>query len=434
VLVAGKRWISFAAVALAGLVQAHALGRTSVQHHQAADHEAQLASVLRDIEAAAAERAESGLAQSDAEKRTIVLGAENFFRPFPGGNGRSCATCHNPRDGFSLSPATVEARWQRLQRARRHNPEATDPLFLPIDADDGRSDFTRLRTRALFKVRVPLPSRVRLTDDPSATHVTLSRAATPLNMLALTGPYLQDRSAATLEAQALAAVNQHMQPTAPPTRDFLDSVAEFERQIFSSPKVRSLAAAIDAGRPLPNLDPPLTEVERIGKAKFDDFCGRCHGGPAQVQNLENRIFPPFDGSTNPASLNVVVSNPPPKGFPFSVIQGPRFDLPTQRFSVDLPDGTTVILESSDPGTVLTDKQAVETVGGNQVFNRFDIPQLYGINATAPYFHDHRAKTLEEVVEHYQSFFTFINVVRGFPLPRIPDEDVAPIVAYLKRAF
>ena len=100
----------------------------------------------------------------------------------------------------------------------------------------------------------------------------------------------------------------------------------------------------------------------------------------------------------------------------------------------LPTGNTVGLESSDPGTVLTDIKAVETVGGKQVFNRFDVPQLRGINQTAPYFHDHRAKTLEEVVKHYQSFFLFINVVRGFPLPQIPDEDVAPIVAYMRKAF
>ena len=172
-----------------------------------------------------------------------------------------------------------------------------------------------LRTRALFKVRVPLPSRVRLTDDPLATHVTLSRAVTPLNMLKHTAPYQQDRSAPTLEAQALAAINQHMEPTIQPSQAFLESVAEFQRHIFSSAKVRKLSAAIDRGGPLPNLDPPLTDFEREGKEKFDNFCGHCHGGPAQVQNLENRIFPPFDGSTNPVSINVVVSNPPPQGFP-----------------------------------------------------------------------------------------------------------------------
>ena len=396
------------------------------------DEETELTAVLRQLDA------DMTLAGGDAAARRakalIVQGALNFFRPFPGGNGRSCATCHDPRDGFTLSPARVEARWQRLQSARRDDPDATDPLFRPLDADDGADDFTLLRTRALVKVRVPLPSRVRLTDDPLATHVTLSRAVSPLNMLKHTAPYQQDRSAATLEAQALAAVNQHMEPTIQPSAEFLESVAEFQRHIFSSAKVRLLSAAIDRGAPLPDLDPPLTELEQVGKEKFDNFCGRCHGGPAQVRNLENRIFPPHDGSTNPVSINVIVSNPPPVGFPASPIQGPGFDLPTQRFSIDLPNGTTVVLTSSDPGTVLTDANALETVGGNQVFNRFDIPQLRGINQTAPYFHDHRARTVEEVVAHYQSFNFFINVVRGFPLPQLADEDIPAIVAYVKKAL
>jgi hypothetical protein len=275
---------------------------------------------------------------------------------------------------------------------------------------------------------------VRLTDDPTATHVTLSRAVPPLNMLKHTAPYQQDRTAKTLEEQALKAVNAHMEPTVQPTEEFLETVAEFQRRIFSSAKVRKLSDAIDAGAPLPDIDPPLTAFERRGKERFDFFCGKCHGGPAQTQNLENRIFPPFDGSTNPVSLNVVVSNPPPTGFPLSPIQGHGFDLPTQRFTVALPNGSSVVLVSSDPGTALTDIHALETVGGNQVFNRFDIPQLRGINKTAPYFHDHRARTLEDVVKRYQQFFFFINAVRGLPLPQIPDEDIAPIVAYMKKAL
>ena len=411
-------------------------GHVLVQGRQVAprldEAEVELAGTLRQIDADVTFAGRD--AASRRAKALVVLGAINFFRPFPGGNGRSCATCHDPRDGFTLAPSRVEARWQRLQAARRVDPTASDPLFRPLDADDGADDFTLLRTRGLVKVRVPLPSRVRLTDDPLATHVTLSRAVSPLNMLKHTAPYQQDRSAGTLEAQALAAVNQHMEPTIQPSAEFLESVAEFQRHIFSSAKVRMLSAAIDRGAPLPNLDPPLTELEQVGKEKFDSFCGRCHGGPAQVRNLENRIFPPHDGSTNPVSINVIVSNPPPVGFPASPIQGPGFDLPTQRFSIDLPNGTTVVLTSSDPGTVLTDANALETVGGNQVFNRFDIPQLHGINQTAPYFHDHRARTLEEVVTHYQAFNFFINVVRGFPLPLIADEDIAPIVAYLKKAF
>ena len=263
--------------------------------------------------------------------------------------------------------------------------------------------------------------------------MTLSRAVTPLNMLKHTAPYQQDRSAATLEAQALGAINQHMEPAMPPTMEFLESVAEFQRHIFSSAKVRKLSAAIDAGRPLPNLDPPLTELERVGKEKFDNFCGRCHGGPAQVQNLENRIFPPFDGSTNPVSINIVVSNPPPNGFPPSLIQGPGFDLPIQRFSVDLPNGTTVVLESSDPGTVLTDAGAR---------NGRRKPGLQPLRHPAAARHQRDRPVLSRSPredprgrrEALPVFFFFINAIRGFPLPLIPDEDLAPIVAYMKKAF
>jgi hypothetical protein len=38
------------------------------------------------------------------------------------------------------------------------------------------------------------------------------------------------------------------------------------------------------------------------------------------------------------------------------------------------------------------------------------------------------------VRHYQQFFQFINQVRGLPLPTIPDEDIEPIVAYMRKAL
>lgn len=386
--------------------------------------------VLRQIEASI-ERGDFGATPADKSK--ALTGAMNFFSPYPGGNGRACVTCHHPADGYSLSPRTVELRWQRLQAARKLDPSADDPLFRSIDADDGADDFTMLRARALVKVRVPLPARVRLADAPHSTEVIVLRAVPALSGLEHTAPYQQDRTMPTLEAQARAALRAHMQTSTPPSDEFIESVAHFERGLFATAAARRIAAALKAGAPIPNVDPPLSALEQRGKEKFEFFCAKCHGGPAQVENRENRIFPPHDGSTNPVSINVGISNPLPTGL-ISDIHGSRFDLPPQKFSVDLPTGGTVELLSSDPGTVLTDIHALETVAGNQVFNRFDIPQLYGINQTAPYFHDHRAATLEEVVLHYQRFFAFINEVRGLPLPKIPDEDVEPIVAYMRAAL
>src|SRR5687767_13531310 len=57
-----------------------------------------------------------------------------------GANGRACADCHMLTDSFQLSPANAEARFQLLQRWRQTNPNADDPLFRPIDADDFRTN------------------------------------------------------------------------------------------------------------------------------------------------------------------------------------------------------------------------------------------------------------------------------------------------------
>ncbi|MGQ0593659.1 MAG: hypothetical protein ACT4QB_13720 [Gammaproteobacteria bacterium] len=68
--------------------------------------------------------------------------ALEFFKPHKSGNGRSCATCHWPEDKFGLTPATVESRYEALQERRKTDPDADDPLFRSIDADD----FDQLRS------------------------------------------------------------------------------------------------------------------------------------------------------------------------------------------------------------------------------------------------------------------------------------------------
>ena len=102
-------------------------------------------------------------------------------------------------DSFQLSPASVEARFQLLQWRRRWNPDADDPLFRPIDADDFRtngenaSDFSNLRQNGLVRITFPLPPNIRLidpaTNQPSSeTEVDVWRTVPTVNDVALTGP------------------------------------------------------------------------------------------------------------------------------------------------------------------------------------------------------------------------------------------------------
>ena len=115
------------------------------------------------------------------------------------GNGRACADCHMPADHFQLSPASAEARFQLLQWRRQFDPQADDPLFRPIDADDFRrnedaaSDFRNLRENGLIRIPFPLPPNLRLIDPAtnapsSETFVDVWRMVPTVNDVKLTGP------------------------------------------------------------------------------------------------------------------------------------------------------------------------------------------------------------------------------------------------------
>ncbi|HEU4408766.1 MAG TPA: cytochrome c peroxidase, partial [Polyangiaceae bacterium] len=130
-------------------------------------------------------------------------GFNEFTTPIPNGNGRSCATCHDPTKNFTITPAQAEARFQA-------NPN--DPLFRSIDADDFASNFTTVRTKALFRVTIPLPANVKLVDDPAATEVKLFRAVPSIFNVKLTAPYTSDGRAPTLFEQAKGAALEHSRP------------------------------------------------------------------------------------------------------------------------------------------------------------------------------------------------------------------------------
>src|SRR6267142_4479467 len=80
---------------------------------------------------------------ADSREGNAERGEELFNGEFPRvhGNGRSCATCHVPKDAFQLTPEHVEKRFQALQKRRLRDPDADDLLFRAIDANDGVADF-----------------------------------------------------------------------------------------------------------------------------------------------------------------------------------------------------------------------------------------------------------------------------------------------------
>jgi cytochrome c peroxidase len=382
-----------------------------------------------------------------------------------GGNGRSCADCHMATDHFQLSPAGAEARFQRLQMRRARHPDADDPLFRPLDADDFRTngenatDYSNLRQNGLVRITFTLPSNIKVIDPatnaPSAdTFVDVWRSVPSVDNVALTGPddgvawprgpnefggYQLDARVTTLQEQALGALTHHAEIQGAAPQQLLDDLSAFQRVLFTNSRVRHLADALRTGAsPLPDTDRPLTELEQQGKVVFERACTQCHGGPGQ-STPQAPVIRFHDISTQcPAPVDTAT----PARFAYAACP-PRLARNARTYEITLANGTKIRRTSSDPGRALL----TGFVGGpapQDDWNKLDTPGLHGISHTAPYFHNNSAATLEEVVDHYIEFFKRVQInappglvppiatTDGVHFDRHPTpEERAALIAYLR---
>jgi cytochrome c peroxidase len=340
----------------------------------------------------------------------VAAGDRKFHDHFPTGNGRACGTCHVEETADALTPEYVEAHFDALPRNADGSINfSPDPLFQSIDANDFAHDFTNLR-RGLVRITLPLPANTILDNDPNIREVSMWRAVPSIHNVAITAPYLQDGRAATLDEQAHGAAEAHIQPTNMPAQAFFDLIIAYENAQFSSDRVRDLAQVLASGATnVPRADPPdLTANELAGRAAFNVKCAGCHGGPQLTSGPEQR----------PGSFKTIF-----------VSEFNTAKLPLHRFTITLPNHTTVTKVSPDPGRFLITGQIAD-------FNNFDTPTIYGIADTAPYFHDNSAPDLQAVMDHYQALFAILRMnpaLAGMPaLQAMSPEEEANIIAYMRR--
>ncbi|MEM9454214.1 MAG: cytochrome c peroxidase [Myxococcota bacterium] len=315
------------------------------------------------------------------------------------GNGRTCRTCHTKSTG-ALSPAQVQAAYAE---------DPTGPLFRSIDSDDGvGNDYSRLLAHATVRVTIPLPPGWTLVDDPQATEVTLLRGVpTTMNVPSLDDIFMYDARYDSLEAQALGAIDAHAEPGRPPTPQELEAIADFQqtKKFFNNKKLKKWALK---GGPPPQLPPGETESEIRGREFFlpgpNGLCAFCHDGPMLNETSGFLPEPPLPAGVRVFTAFVSELNPG--------------NLPVHTFEVDNGDGTTTIVQTPDPGRALI-------TGDLADLNLFRTPTLWGVEHTAPYFHDNSAATLEEMMDHYSDYF----VIAGFPA--FTEQEKTDIINYLK---
>src|SRR5687767_1490244 len=348
-----------------------------------------------------------------------------------GGNGRTCRTCHSGDDG-TIDPAEVAERLAE-------NP--SEPLFSHDGLDDFFSGTSRIAADATILIERDLPEGVVLVDDPSATSVVLARGVpSTVNTPGLDPALMYDMRDADLENQASGAIDRHSQATIAPTPQQLQAIANFQRtdsRFFSSKALKSFAQ----GGPAPDLPQGHTASEKRGREFFVDapwnppskkgVCALCHSGP--MLNTANEF-------------TTVPTGAPPgwRAFDIGVSLRNLMNNPVRKFAVTDPCSNTMVVNSPDPGIMITDVYNIPMLAqflpprelclAHPAFfaNMFKTPQLWGVRHTAPYFHDNSAKDLEAVLEQYVFMFTS-NL--GFPITDsnilLTQQDIKDIIAFLR---
>ncbi len=354
-------------------------------------------------------RALFGLA-ADGETEDNTQAIFQGFSQAAGGvitsNQRSCFTCHRgilaTRLGLPRPPMSASVA-------------PTDTLFTGIDGDaqgdpDGPSNLENL---ALIKYRPNRFNPIRPQSDPFRQVFFWRKSITLVN-LAFAHGFLNDgRSRAMFETDR-GAVFSHTQSGDTRFDDLftLQDGADMEAFQFSIVSDPRLLALRDPAAPLHQTlvhDPFYTvdmhtQAQKRGKKVFQQSCMTCHNTPNIFNNLANvetrgngerlENNPPFAPSVA-RTFNVGVS---------------ERNLHGLRFTQDLGGGQfapVVIPLVREDGiiknvTVTFDIGLAATTGRWEDIGRFKVPQLRGVKANGPYFHDNSAATLEEVVDYFNS--------------------------------
>lgn len=416
----------------------------------------------------------SGFVATFSTNGSIDLSNE-FFQNL-GSNGRMCATCHQPQEGWTVTPEGIQQRFEATG--------GTDPIFRTNDGSDSpnadistvearRSAYNMLLTKGLIRVGIGIPANAEFdliaVDDPynfaSAAELSLFRRPLPATNLKFLSAVMWDgRETAPgqtihfdLSNQANNATLGHAQAAKPLTDQQRENIVKFETALFTAQVHDGSAGSLSArganGGPanLANQDFYIGINDLFGDSQtheafnpivftiYDNWKGLSGGGlnkaraaVARGQELFNTKLIKIsdvsgindeDAFGKPAVVNgtcTTCHNTPNSG-DHSVAAPLNIGIAdADRRTPDMPlytlrnKITGDIKQTTDPGRALI-------TGKWKDVGRFKGPILRGLAAHPPYFHNGSAKDLGAVIDFYDQRFGV-----GFT-----DQEKADLVAFLR---
>jgi cytochrome c peroxidase len=350
-----------------------------------------------------------------------------------GTNGQSCASCHIPEEAWSITPGTLQHLFDET--------DGTHPVFNQLDANNPNMDvstpqarraaYSMLLSRGVFRRGgAPRPNsewELIAVDDPhgyaNLTRLVHWRRAMPtINFAVGSATVNWDAGSNVGKGQRAALVNLTNRlvtgalqgPPAPP--EVIADIVDFESSLFTAqltiPGVGRLDS--DGARGGPKALSTMSKVE--GRFDlYDAWAGDENPKRAQIARGQE-VF----NSINVSHKSCIVCHDSANNG--TNINNTLFDIRTASAEARTPDLPLYTFRNKRTGETrqLTDAGMGNITGLWNDLGRFKTPTLRGLAARAPYFHNGIARTLEDVVRHYENHFGFI----------FTDEERADLVAFL----
>lgn len=388
-----------------------------------------------------------------------------FFQDL-GTNGRKCVTCHQPAEGWSITPERTRLRFEAtrgLDPLFRLNDGANSPNANVNTVQARRNAYNMLLSKGLIRVERPIPANAEFdliqVDDPyhyaSASGLSLFRRPLPSTNLRFISTVMWDgrevdtanpmtigNSPALNEAilrtsllhQAQDATDGHAQGSGPLTQEQLEGIVDFEMGLATAQSWDIDAGQLNAdgalGGPnhifsLPfyigindNVNDPegsfhqeaMNIYQAWANARNKDRASVARGQalfnskPITISGVKGLNDNPYFGSpTSFTGTCTTCHNTPEVGnHSFAV----ALDIGVSDGSRRTPDMPLYKLRNRQTQQVIktTDPGLALSTGRWSDIGRFKGPVLRGLAGRAPYFHNGSAADLDAVLDFYRDRF------------------------------
>jgi hypothetical protein len=386
-----------------------------------------------------------------------ALDTRNPFFQNLGSNGRSCITCHQPDQGWTVTPSGIQQRFDAtsgLDPIFRLNDGSVSPFANVSTVNARRQAYSMLLTRGLIRVGIGIPANAEFElvacDDPyhyaSSSELSLFRRPLPSTNLRFLSTVMWDGRESVpganlqenLIRQALDATQGHAQLAGQLTAQQLDDIVDFEMGLTTAQSIDSNAGKLDTqgadGGPKRlqqedfyiGINDPLgsnptgAPFNPVSMTLFDGWSNLHGNGPdvaaraaiARGQKLFNTKpinITGVAGLNDNLNLPVIQANctichDSPNVGNHSV--GVPLDIGLSDASRRTPDMPLYTLRNKTTGEV---KQTMDPgralISGKwRDISKTKGPILRGLAARAPYFHNGSAATLSDVLDFYETRF------------------------------